>query len=135
MKEFECPAVMDNLRPVLAMASEEMIAASTLTEVRQRLFIVLEEMFNNVALHAYAGQPVPGPVRLVLVAEEDFVSLRIEDKGQMFNPLELDDAHRLANLENMQEGGEGIFLVKTLASSVSYQYANGWNIVEITIGA
>lgn len=126
---------MDNLRPVLAMASEEMIAASTLTEVRQRLFIVLEEMFNNVALHAYAGQPLAGPVRIVLVAEEDFVSLKIQDRGQRFNPLELDDSRRLANLENMQEGGEGIFLVRTLTSSISYQYANGWNIVEMTIVA
>lgn len=133
MKEMQCAAVMDNLRPVLAMASEEMIARSTEISVRQRLFVVLEELFNNVALHAYAQNPSPGPVHICLTAEEDFIRLRIEDQGIPFNPLEKDDASRLANLDNMQEGGEGIFLVKTLTSSFTYEFADGWNKIEVEI--
>lgn len=133
MKEVQCPAVMDNLRPVLAMASEEMIANSTETSVRQRLFVVLEELFNNVALHAYSQSPSPGPVRICLMAEEDFVRLRVEDQGIPFNPLEKDDAQRLTNLDNMQEGGAGIFLVKTLTSSCIYEFVDGWNKIEVEI--
>ena len=49
MKEYECPAVLDNLRPVLAVAAEELIASGTETSLRQRFFVVLEELFNNVA--------------------------------------------------------------------------------------
>ena len=135
MKEFECPAVLDNLRPVLALSSEEMIACSTLTGVRQRLFVVLEELFVNSVTHAYAGQATPGPVRVRIVADEDMVTLRISDRGSPFNPLELDDARRLANLENMQEGGAGLFLVKTLSQSVEYEYASGWNCVTVVIAA
>lgn len=133
MKEYECPAVMDNLRHLLALAAEEMIACGTETSLRQRLFVVLEELFNNVALYAYQDQPEVGPVRMRLVADEEAIHLRIEDRGVPFNLLEYDDAKRVRNLMDLEEGGEGIFLIKSLSREVRYERLNNWNRVDSII--
>lgn len=134
MKEIECPAVIENLRLTLSAAAEELIAQETETPLRQRLFVVLEELFNNAVYHAYKGSPQIGPVRIRLIADQDAVHLRIEDQGPAFNLLEFDDTKRVSNLMALEEGGEGIFLIKTLSQSVAYERVNGWNRVDIVIG-
>ncbi len=132
MKDFECIAIQDNLRPVLAMAAEQLLAADTDMTVRQKLFVILEELYNNVALHAYADR-IAGTVRISLLADYDAVQLKIQDQGPPFNPLEHDDSQRLQNLLDMKEGGEGIFLVKTLAAKVEYDFIDEWNCISVLI--
>ncbi len=132
MKNFECIAIPDNLRPVLAMASEQLLAADTDMTVRQKLFVILEELYNNVALHAYKDR-LAGPVRISVLADYSAVLLHIKDQGPAFNPLEHDDSLRLQNLLEMKEGGEGIFLVKSLADKVTYEYAEQWNCISVLI--
>ena len=133
MKTCEYPAIQENLRPVLALLSEEMIACGTQTTVRQKIFIILEELFFNAVEHAYANAPAPGPVRVTLVADMDAADLVVEDRGTPFNPLEVDDTDRLKNLETLTEGHAGIFLVKTLATSLDYSYENGWNRIRVLV--
>ena len=129
MKEYECPAVPDNLRPVLAVAAEELIASGTETPLRQRFFVVLEELFNNVAMHAYRSRVLPGPVRISIKASQDYVELTVMDQGPAFDPTAYDDSDRLRRLESFQPGGAGIFLVKALSSALSYRREDGWNVV------
>ncbi|MDD6088913.1 MAG: ATP-binding protein [Desulfovibrionaceae bacterium] len=134
MKEYECPALPENLRPILALAAEELSACGTIRDVRERLFVILEELFNNVAFHAYEGMEI-GPVRIQMAADQDSVLLCIEDRGVPFNPLNNEslEKNRLSNLESFEEGGAGIFLVKTLATNISYVRQNGWNQLKIFI--
>ena len=132
MKTCEYPAIQENLRPVLSLLSEEMIACGTQTTVRQKIFIILDELCVNAGEHAYATA-APGPVRVTLVADMDAADLVVEDKGTPFNPLEVDDTDRLKNLETLTEGHAGIFLVKTLATSLDYSYENGWNRIRVLV--
>ncbi len=134
MKVIEVTATINNLRLVLASAAEEMMAAQTETSLRQKLFVILEELYNNVALHAYSGQKA-GIVRIELMADESTIQLRVADQGPPFNPLEYDDSQRLQNVLDLKEGGEGIFLVKTLSSQVEYDYSNNWNRLDVIISA
>ncbi len=134
MKIIEVTATMNNLRLVLASAAEEMMAAQTETSLRQKLFVILEELYNNVALHAYNEQKA-GIVRIELMADESTIQLRVADQGPPFNPLEYDDSQRLQNVLELKEGGEGIFLVKTLSSQVEYEYSNNWNRLNVIISA
>lgn len=133
MKYYECPAVENELRRLLALAAEDMLAAETEIPIRQRLFVVMEELFNNAVMHAYKNTPGPGPVRIRFIADLDAVQLRMEDRGEPFNLLEFDDSQRIQNVMNLEEGGEGIFLIKTLSSRVEYAHVNGWNRVDILI--
>ncbi len=134
MRTLEITATMENLRLVLASAAEEMMAAETEITLRQKLFVILEELYNNVALHAYAGRKT-GVVRLELLADPNTIQLGIADQGPPFNPLEYDDSQRLQNVLELKEGGEGIFLVKTLATQVDYSYVDSWNRLDVLITA
>lgn len=133
MKEYQCPAIPENLRPVLTVVGEEMIACGTDTGLRQRIFVILEELFNNVAIHAYEHSSSPGPVRITLLSDMDSVQLQVADQGVAFNPLLVDDRNRILHLDNMEEGHAGIFLVRTLASQVAYERDNGWNRVTVLV--
>ncbi len=135
MKYCEYPAIEENLRPLLSLVAEEMIACGSEMSLRQKVFIIVEELFYNTARHAYAAAPSLGPVRVTLHADMDAASLLIEDKGVPFNPLDLDDSNRLKNLETLTEGHAGIFLVKTLASSVTYSREDGWNKLQVLVTA
>ena len=134
MKICEYPAIAENLRPVLSLVAEEMTSCGTQTRLRQKLFIILEELFNNSAMHAYADQPTPGPVRVTLACEPDSVSLLIEDRGMPFNPLkDVDETRRVHNLETLTSGGAGIHLVRSLSSSIEYTRENGWNRISVLV--
>ena len=136
MKICEYPAIAENLRPVLTLIAEEMTSCGTQTRLRQKLFIIIEELFNNSAMHAYAGLPTPGPVRVTFSCDTDSASLLVEDRGVPFNPLkDVDEGRRIRNLETFTEGGEGIHLVRALASSIEYTHENGWNKVSVLVDA
>lgn len=133
MREYQAPAVMDNLRPLLALAAEEMIARGTETTLRQRLFVVLEEIFINVVVYAYASTSENGPVRVRLLADEDAVHLRVEDRGSPFNPLEYIDTRTFDDILEMEDGKEGIALIKALSRDVHYERLDGWNRLDVII--
>ncbi len=136
MKEYECEASLDNLQQILALASEEMTVAETEVEVRQKVFIVLEELFNNIVNYAYINKEIDKEFAIVkfwFIAEQDSIMLRLFDRGEAFNPLLHDDQNRLDNLDILQEGGAGIFLVKSLSSSVRYERENDFNMIEVII--
>ncbi len=134
MKTCEYPAIAENLRPILTLIAEEMTSCGTQTNLRQKLFIILEELFNNSAMHAYEGQPMPGPVRVTFSCDTDSASLLVEDRGMPFNPLEYGgEEKRMRNLETFTEGGEGIHLVRMLASSIEYTHEDGWNKVSVLV--
>jgi serine/threonine-protein kinase RsbW len=96
------------------------------------LDLLIEEIFMNVCSHAYPdGQqgvvtltysvPAPGELRV-----------EVADQGAEFNPLVAAPPDLTLNLENRPIGGLGIFLVKTLAPSLTYRRDRDWN--RLTFG-
>lgn len=133
MKEIQCIAIKENFRTLLSMATEEMVMAQCPTSLRQRLFIVLEELFLNVANHAYKDQPEPGILKVKIQANEEAIELCIEDRGIAFNPFEHEYEKKEKNLDNFEAGGEGILLVKSLSAQYKYTYIPPWNRIEILL--
>jgi anti-sigma regulatory factor (Ser/Thr protein kinase) len=91
-----------------------------------RLDLVLEEVFMNVARHAYAlgkgdvevGYQAEGPGRLLV---------EISDAGSAFNPLASDPPDLSLSLAERPLGGMGIFLVRTMAGELRYERVGGRN--------
>lgn len=135
MKEIQCIAIKENFRTILSVATEEMVMAQCPTSLRQRLFVVLEELFLNVANHAYKDQPEPGILKVTINANEEAIELRLEDKGIPFNPFEQEYERADKSFENFdfEIGGEGILLVKTLSAQYKYTYVAPWNRIEILL--
>jgi serine/threonine-protein kinase RsbW len=98
-----------------------------------KLDLVLEELLVNVFRYAYpAGEPgevavgytVPAPKRL---------RVDVCDSGRPFNPLENQDPDVTLSLAARQIGGMGVYLVKTIANSVSYKREHGQNVLSFQL--
>jgi serine/threonine-protein kinase RsbW len=111
----------------IRMAARE----ASLPEARfGELDLLIEEVFMNVCCHAYPDG-MQGIVTLTYsVPAPGQLSVEVADQGAEFNPLTVEPP--VLNRENLRIGGWGIFLVKTLATSLTYRRDCGWN--RLTFG-
>ena len=99
------------------------------------LDLLIEEIFMNVCCHAYPDGR-QGVVTLTYsVPAPGELSVEVADQGVEFNPLTAPPPDLTLNLESRPIGGLGIFLVKTLAPSITYRRDRGWNRLTFGISA
>jgi serine/threonine-protein kinase RsbW len=61
------------------------------------------------------------------------INLRISDNTAAFNPLEIKTPNAELPIEERNIGGLGLVLVKQKTKSISYEYVNGFNIVNAEV--
>jgi serine/threonine-protein kinase RsbW len=122
------PAAMEFVRTGAVEAS--------LPEARLgELDLLIEEIFMNVCRHAYPDGR-QGVVTLTYsVSAPGELSVEVADQGAEFNPLRAPAPDLTLNLESRPIGGLGIFLVKALASSMTYRRDRDWNRLTFGISA
>ena len=59
------------------------------------------------------------------------VTLRFSDNGRPYDPTEKPDPDTTQSAEEREVGGLGIFMVKKLMDEVTYEYADGSNILTL----
>ncbi len=96
------------------------------------LDLIMEEFFMNVVRHAYpAGHS--GDVELAYaVAGHGELSIEISDSGIQFNPLDGTQPDFSKGIAERPLGGMGIFLVKKIAESLTYQRLDSRNLIRFT---
>ncbi len=78
------------------------------------------ELFTNCVRHAY-GPGVAGRVEVALWVTPEEIALSVQDYGRT-----MDTTHvALPDLSRANEGGYGIFLVRTLADEVEFEAPGG----------
>ena len=93
--------------------------------------ITIDEICSNIFNYAYKDKV--GKIGIDISYADDVVTIDFVDEGAPFNPLEKDDPNIDAPIEQRQEGGLGIFIVKQMMDSVSYRYSeNKENILTIS---
>lgn len=93
--------------------------------------LVLEELGLNILSYGGAGDRVP-EMEIVLISEDESLTIEVSDDGQPFNPLE--DANQPnigAEIEQRSIGGLGVHLVKTLMEDLTYERAEGKNRLKM----
>jgi len=97
-----------------------------------RLDLIMEEFFMNVARHAYPAGQV-GDIELAYaVRAPGTLQVEISDAGQMFNPLASNPPDFSRGVAERPLGGMGIFLVNRLADSLSYRWLDNRNTISFT---
>lgn len=92
--------------------------------------LIADELFANIAMYAYNGAAGEAVISLDTAAGGG-VMLIFSDKGIRYNPLEREDPDVTLPAEERSEGGLGIYLVKSMADRVEYEYSGGSNIVRV----
>ncbi len=90
------------------------------------LMSAVGEAFNNVVLHAYAGG-VTGAVEVELQWSPERVVVEVRDTGNSFDL----DAVPIPDLEQPQEKGMGVFIIRSFVDEVVYR-AGCPNVLTLT---
>lgn len=92
--------------------------------------LAVEEAITNVIVHGYgkAGETVAITCRF----EQGFMEIVIADTARPFDPLSLPDPDLDAGMDERRIGGLGVYLIRQVMDTVSYQYKDGRNILTLT---
>lgn len=80
-----------------------------------------EEAISNVIKYAYPKNSV-GKVFIRAYREDEHFFVEIKDNGVPFNPLAMRAEKKSADLEEVKEGGLGIFFMRNIFDEIEYNY-------------
>lgn len=129
-RRITLPARTEQLGACFAFLHEGSQLAQFGIEDAARLDLLIEELFMNVARHAYPpGRE--GSVELAwAVPRPGELHFTISDWGEHFNPLDRSPHDFSHSLAERPLGGMGIFLIKTIADSLEYEWKEGRNLLS-----
>ena len=131
MEKITVDATVENLQTVIDFATEQLEMRDCPMKTSMQLELVIEEIFVNIANYAY--HPEIGAATFCMEFEENpaAVLMTFLDRGKPYNPLEKDDPDTTLDIDERDVGGLGIFLVKNNVDEISYEYADGKNILRM----
>lgn len=134
MSALTLKAVDENLDAVLRFIDGELDAAGCPGSVRARIDIAVSELFTNIAHYAYGAAPGDVSVNIGIAGSPAAATITFTDWGAPFNPLEAKAPDTTLPLNQREEGGLGIHIVKNMMDDIGYEYVDGKNILSIVKG-
>ena len=93
--------------------------------------LALEEIFMNIVMHG-SRPGLTSRVEVSLALAADGITMTIEDDGPQFDPLTLPSPDVTASLAERPVGGLGVFLVRRVMDTVSYDRIGACNRLTMT---
>ena len=128
-------ATDENMGPVNDFI-HSMLPEGCSAELLNKLDLAVEEIYINIAHYAYTPGRGTAEISCRLEPGNGGASPRIticfRDRGKPFNPLAREDPDITLSAEERDIGGLGIFLTKKFMDSVSYEYADGQNVLTMS---
>jgi anti-sigma regulatory factor (Ser/Thr protein kinase) len=128
-------ATLESLEPATEFVRSGALKAGLTGDHLRAVDLVIEELFMNVANHAYP----PGTTGIVQITwsvpEPRLLSVEITDEGDAFDPLSREEPNLSASLSERPIGGLGVFLVRRMTSSLRYRRDGGRNRLRFEMSA
>jgi anti-sigma regulatory factor (Ser/Thr protein kinase) len=126
MNRLIIKAKPENLDEVQAFVGERLSDCSP--KLRNKIGIVVDEIFANIASYAY---DIPGGDVTVRVTLGGDIVIEFEDSGVPYDPLGAKDPDVSLSLEDREIGGLGLFMVKNIMDAVEYRREGVKNILTV----
>lgn len=93
--------------------------------------LVLDEVVTNVIDHGFEGIDGEPEIRLTMTLEGTDLTIRVEDNGRAFDPLQAAPPDLDLPLEDRPVGGLGIHIVRSVMNTVEYDRRGGRNLLTM----
>ena len=93
-----------------------------------KIQLVLDELVTNVLNHGDADD-----LRIDLNSRPGYITTIVSDNGRPYDPFRAPEPDVSLGLHERTPGGLGVMIVKNVMSDVSYTYANGRNVLTLTL--
>ena len=97
-------------------------------EVVFKLNLALDEVVTNIISHAYDDED-DHQIAIRVELDGEGVSVRVEDDGRAFNPLDAPTPDLGLDLANRPIGGLGVHIVRSVMDALEYRRENDRNIL------
>ena len=126
------PAKTEALTDILGFVEEVLEGYECPMKIQMGVCVAIEEVFVNVAHHAYGDGEGDVTLGIGLDADSGVMTFRLADRGVPFDPLKKPDPDITLSAQEREVGGLGIFITKKTMDTVTYAYENGENILTMT---
>lgn len=92
-----------------------------------RIAVIFDEIASNIVRCSGASE-----FNVKVSKDEDWI-LEISDDGKQFDPTATKEPDITAGVEDRGVGGLGLFMVKKMSKSFTWQWDNGKNIVTVVV--
>lgn len=131
--EITVAAEIGNLDRVTDFVNDRLKRSGCPDHTRRQLDIVIDELFGNIAYYAYPQETGEVTVGVEVIGEKAMTAvITFTDQGIPYDPLEREDPDTSLSAEERNIGGLGIYIVKSSVDDISYQYAEGKNVLRVT---
>ena len=132
--EIKATASQDELRGMMDEIGDFASRNDVTPKVISNLKVISDELISNIIKFAYEENE-EGSILIRLLCNHDTkeLTMTIMDEGKEFNPFEGEREKISGNLEDIQEGGLGILIVKKLVNNYAYDRINNKNVVYLNI--
>ena len=92
--------------------------------------LVLDEIVANVIENAYDDDG-EHEIHVSLARDGDRITLRVEDDGRPFDPLQAPPPNLDLPIEEREAGGLGLHIVRSIMDAVEYERRDGRNVLTM----
>ena len=131
MKSITVEAKIEIVDKVTEFVNEVLEEKYCPLKVQMQLDVAIDEIFGNIAYYAYGKGSGNATIQIEMEDNPPKITLTFIDQGIPYNPLENKDPDITLDIEDREIGGLGIFLVKKTMDELSYEYADGQNILTM----
>ena len=111
------------IKSFIQSKGEEMnISKSTLSKI----LIVTDEIYSNIVKYANART-----CHISLKANKEDVTLLLTENGDEFDPTSFVDKRSESPLDELEEGGLGLLIVRQISKEFTHEYKDGLNIIKV----
>lgn len=131
IRELTIKATAENIASVTEFVDELLEELECSVKIQTSIDIAIDELFGNIVHYAY--KPNIGEVTILteVIDEPLAVVITFIDKGIPYNPLTEPDPDITLSADERKVGGLGIYMVKKMMDSISYEHKDGKNILRI----
>ncbi len=131
MQKLTLDATVENVAKATEFVEEQMEAFGCSMKLQSQINIAVDELFVNIASYAYQDKTGQATVCVEKEGDPPEVTITFIDSGIPYNPLEQKEPDVHLNINDRKAGGLGIYIVKKMMDSMSYEYKDKHNVLTI----
>ncbi len=121
----------DAIAPATQQAEAWLLHNQIGSEATYLVLLAIEELVTNCIKYGY-GDAADHVIAILLSVEDSTLRMEIVDDGDPFDPLNAPPPDLLSDINNREEGGLGIYLLRELSDNRAYERRDGANHLTLT---
>lgn len=119
-----------NLQKIADFVRREARAAGLDEDAVYQVELAVDEACTNIIEHGYGGEG-KGNIEFRIMKQNHALLIEIRDNGRSFNPGKVAEPNFNLPIEEVQERGVGLFLIRKVMDSVHFEFGPKGNTLTL----